>query len=64
MAGEQDRSSSTSVNQALSFDRAVKSRVKQDDPYSHLLDLVAIAEGNTVLDLGCGTGYIDLFVSC
>ena len=54
---------STAEDQAISYDRVVKNRVKQDRPYSHLIDLITIAEGSIVLDLGCGTGYLSSFLA-
>ena len=57
---------SAAEKQALVYDRVVRDHVKQDRPYSHLIDLVTIAEGSIVLDLGCGTGYLSraFFISC
>ena len=54
---------STAQKQALVYDRVVRDHVKQDRPYSHLIDLITIAEGSIVLDIGCGTGYLSSFLA-
>ena len=44
--------------QAQVYDQVVGDHVKQARPYSHILDLVPLVEGSTLLDLGCGTGLL------